>query len=38
VIAAPRLWQQALQVYPGFQTYDRRATERPIVVFVLEPA
>jgi deazaflavin-dependent oxidoreductase (nitroreductase family) len=32
------IWQQALQVYPGFQIYDRRATERPIVVFVLEPA
>ena len=32
------IWQQALQVYPGFQTYDRRATERPTVVFVLEPA
>jgi deazaflavin-dependent oxidoreductase (nitroreductase family) len=32
------IWHQALQVYPGFQTYDRRATEREIVVFVLEPA
>jgi deazaflavin-dependent oxidoreductase (nitroreductase family) len=32
------IWYQALQVYPGFQTYDRRATEREIVVFVLEPA
>jgi deazaflavin-dependent oxidoreductase (nitroreductase family) len=32
------IWQQALQVYPGFQTYDRRATDRPVVVFVLEPA
>jgi deazaflavin-dependent oxidoreductase (nitroreductase family) len=32
------IWQRALQVYPGFQTYDRRAAERPIVVFVLEPA
>ena len=31
------IWEQALQLYPGFQTYDRRATERPIVVFVLEP-
>jgi deazaflavin-dependent oxidoreductase (nitroreductase family) len=31
------IWQQALQVYPGFQTYERRATEREIVVFVLEP-
>jgi deazaflavin-dependent oxidoreductase (nitroreductase family) len=32
------IWQQALQVYPGFRTYDRRATDRSIVVFVLEPA
>jgi deazaflavin-dependent oxidoreductase (nitroreductase family) len=32
------IWQRALQVYPGYQTYDRRATQRPIVVFVLEPA
>jgi deazaflavin-dependent oxidoreductase (nitroreductase family) len=32
------IWNQALQVYPGFQTYERRATEREIVVFVLEPA
>jgi hypothetical protein len=29
---------QARQVYPGCRTYDRRATEREIVVFVLEPA
>jgi deazaflavin-dependent oxidoreductase (nitroreductase family) len=32
------IWDQALRVYPGFRTYDRRATEREIVVFVLEPA
>jgi deazaflavin-dependent oxidoreductase (nitroreductase family) len=32
------IWDQALQVYPGFRTYERRATEREIVVFVLEPA
>jgi deazaflavin-dependent oxidoreductase (nitroreductase family) len=32
------IWQQALEVYPGFRIYDRRATEREIVVFVLEPA
>jgi deazaflavin-dependent oxidoreductase (nitroreductase family) len=31
------IWQQALQVYPGFKTYERRATEREIIVFVLEP-
>jgi len=32
------IWQQALEVYPGFRIYDRRATAREIVVFVLEPA
>lgn len=32
------IWQQALQLYPGYRTYDRRATEREIVVFVLERA
>jgi F420H(2)-dependent quinone reductase len=32
------IWQQALEVYPGYQTDDRRATNRPIIVFVLEPA
>jgi deazaflavin-dependent oxidoreductase (nitroreductase family) len=32
------IWHEALQVYPGFQSYDRRVAEREIVVFVLEPA
>jgi deazaflavin-dependent oxidoreductase (nitroreductase family) len=31
------IWHQALEVYPGFQTYDRRTSKRAIVVFVLEP-
>jgi deazaflavin-dependent oxidoreductase (nitroreductase family) len=32
-----RIWAQALTVYPGFSTYERRASNRRIAVFVLEP-
>ena len=32
-----RIWQQALRVYPGYATYEKRAAHRPIHVFVLEP-
>jgi deazaflavin-dependent oxidoreductase (nitroreductase family) len=32
-----RIWQQALKVYPGYATYEKRAAHRPIHVFVLEP-
>lgn len=33
-----RIWQQCLEVYPGFAVYERRAAHRHIGVFVLEPA
>ncbi len=32
-----RVWQEALEIYPGFATYERRADHRRIHVFVLEP-
>jgi deazaflavin-dependent oxidoreductase (nitroreductase family) len=32
-----RIWQQGLEVYPGWSTYERRASHRNIAVFVLEP-
>jgi deazaflavin-dependent oxidoreductase (nitroreductase family) len=32
-----RIWEQALKVYPGYSTYERRASNRRIAVFVLEP-
>ncbi len=32
-----RIWQEALRVYPGYSTYEKRAAHRPIHVFVLEP-
>jgi len=32
-----RIWQQALKIYPGYATYEKRAAHRPIHVFVLEP-
>jgi deazaflavin-dependent oxidoreductase (nitroreductase family) len=32
-----RIWEQALETYPGYATYQRRASHRPIAVFVLEP-
>jgi deazaflavin-dependent oxidoreductase (nitroreductase family) len=31
------IWRQALLVYPGFSEYERRAPDRHIAVFVLEP-
>ena len=31
-----RIWQEALKVYPGFSTYERRATHRKIAVFLLQ--
>jgi deazaflavin-dependent oxidoreductase (nitroreductase family) len=32
-----RIWQEGLQVYPGWSQYERRASHRRIAVFVLEP-
>jgi len=32
-----RIWEQALRVYPGFGQYERRAANRRISVFVLQP-
>jgi deazaflavin-dependent oxidoreductase (nitroreductase family) len=32
-----RLWNSALQVYPGWRDYERRASHREIGVFILEP-
>jgi deazaflavin-dependent oxidoreductase (nitroreductase family) len=32
-----RIWQEGLRVYPGFDQYERRATQRRISVFLLEP-
>jgi len=32
-----RIWERALQTYPGFSAYARRAAPRRISVFVLEP-
>jgi deazaflavin-dependent oxidoreductase (nitroreductase family) len=32
-----RIWRAALEIYPGFSTYERRAAHRRIAVFVLEP-
>lgn len=31
------IWQEALRVYPGWSQYERRASNRQIGVFVLEP-
>jgi deazaflavin-dependent oxidoreductase (nitroreductase family) len=31
-----RIWQQALETYPGFATYEKRASQRDIAVWVLE--
>jgi deazaflavin-dependent oxidoreductase (nitroreductase family) len=33
-----RIWAQGLRIYPGFAQYERRASGRRIVVYVLEPA
>jgi deazaflavin-dependent oxidoreductase (nitroreductase family) len=32
-----RIWQEGLRVYPGWSQYERRASNRRIAVFVLEP-
>jgi deazaflavin-dependent oxidoreductase (nitroreductase family) len=32
-----RIWEEALAIYPGYSTYERRAAHRRIGVFVLEP-
>lgn len=32
-----RVWHQALEIYPGYATYERRADHRRIHVFVLDP-
>ena len=32
-----RVWREALRVYPGFATYERRAAHRDIGVFLLRP-
>ncbi len=32
-----RIWQQGLKVYPGWSQYERRASNRTIAVFVLNP-
>lgn len=32
-----RIWREGLAVYPGWSTYERRASHRNIAVFVLEP-
>lgn len=32
-----RIWQDGLRIYPGWSTYERRATDRRIAVFVLDP-
>jgi deazaflavin-dependent oxidoreductase (nitroreductase family) len=32
------IWRQALGIYPGYAAYERRASHRDIVVWVLEPS
>jgi deazaflavin-dependent oxidoreductase (nitroreductase family) len=32
-----RIWQEGLKVYPGWSSYERRASNRRIAVFVLDP-
>lgn len=32
-----RIWEEGLRVYPGWSQYERRAANRRIAVFVLEP-
>lgn len=32
-----RIWREALRIYPGYATYEKRADHRRIHVFVLEP-
>jgi deazaflavin-dependent oxidoreductase (nitroreductase family) len=31
------IWDQGLRIYPGWSQYERRASNRQIAVFVLEP-
>jgi deazaflavin-dependent oxidoreductase (nitroreductase family) len=33
-----RIWQIGLEIYPGWATYERRASHRKIAVFVLDQA
>lgn len=32
-----QIWEEGLRVYPGWAQYERRATNRRIAVFVLDP-
>ena len=32
-----RIWEEGLRVYPGWSQYERRAPNRRIAIFVLEP-
>jgi deazaflavin-dependent oxidoreductase (nitroreductase family) len=32
-----RIWREGLKVYPGWTQYERRAANREIVIFVLDP-
>jgi deazaflavin-dependent oxidoreductase (nitroreductase family) len=32
-----RIWEEGLKVYPGWSQYERRASNRQIAVFVLNP-
>ena len=32
-----RIWEEGLRVYPGWSQYERRAANRQIAVFVLDP-
>jgi deazaflavin-dependent oxidoreductase (nitroreductase family) len=36
--ARARIWEQGLKVYPGWSQYERRAANRDIAVFLLDPA
>jgi deazaflavin-dependent oxidoreductase (nitroreductase family) len=33
-----RIWQEGLEIYPGWSQYERRAAHRQIAIFVLETA
>ena len=33
-----QIWETGLRVYPGWTQYEKRASHREIIVFVLEPA
>jgi deazaflavin-dependent oxidoreductase (nitroreductase family) len=33
-----RIWEEGLRVYPGWSQYERRAANRRIAVFILDPA